>query len=470
MDRFRISSRYTAQPSSCPANPVAARSMPVFMRCLPGAAVLASFAIGSWMSCAAGLGSPLQDPDPAVSGSVAPAGADFQAAGLPGQAAGPDRVAAEAEFAAAREDLRKALREAARVRTELAYSGLESGESLRTQWIEAIHACNPARARFEDAAIALFATLESPDPDQLQLMLQITEQAFQSRQMARANRAARLLDRCFARGGAEYVTKADRDYLAVILGMSGLFLNDVGPAREFLKQNQALVRDMDDMERDIADQIDLLAAAVEDEASRPAPAEPRPLVRLATELGDIEIELFEDEAPRTVTNFIALIERGLYDETTFHAVFAGSRVQGGVFGTDGKPRFSGLLIADECQVPQARHHLYGTLSMALMNDTPNTASTQFMILLRPDCYLDRRQTAFGRVVRGMETAERIEPTLKLDEKSEEPKVVEIEGARPTRLLRAEILRKRDHEYRLPELPAALPGGTPGQLLEKRPGS
>ena len=100
-----------------------------------------------------------------------------------------------------------------------------------------------------------------------------------------------------------------------------------------------------------------------------------PYVLIKTTAGDIVVELFEDEAPNTVANFISLVEKGFYNGLTFHRVLPGFMAQGGDpngNGTGGP----GYCIPCECQKPNARKHFRGTLSMA--HAGKDTGGSQFI--------------------------------------------------------------------------------------------
>ena len=101
-----------------------------------------------------------------------------------------------------------------------------------------------------------------------------------------------------------------------------------------------------------------------------------PRVELKTSKGDVVIELFEDEAPNTVANFIQLVEKKYYDGLKFHRVIDGFMAQGGCpkgTGTAGP----GYSIACECQLKGARKHARGSLSMA--HAGRDTGGSQFFI-------------------------------------------------------------------------------------------
>ncbi len=122
------------------------------------------------------------------------------------------------------------------------------------------------------------------------------------------------------------------------------------------------------------------------------------LARISTEQGDILIDLFEDQVPNTVNNFVVLAGLGFYDNTTFHRVIADFMAQAGdPTGTGrGGP---GYRFADEF-VPTLTHDGPGVLSMA--NAGPNTNGSQFFITFVATPWLDGKHTIFGKVIEGEE--------------------------------------------------------------------
>ncbi|MFH1098436.1 MAG: peptidylprolyl isomerase [Candidatus Uhrbacteria bacterium] len=135
-----------------------------------------------------------------------------------------------------------------------------------------------------------------------------------------------------------------------------------------------------------------------------------PHVTLATSVGVIELELFALDAPKTVENFLALARKGFYDGTKFHRVIAGFMIQGGdpnsrnadwsTHGTGGP----GYAFADEIN-----DHKLVRGSLAMANAGPNTNGSQFFIVTAAATpWLDGKHTNFGRVVVGMDVADRIE--------------------------------------------------------------
>lgn len=119
-----------------------------------------------------------------------------------------------------------------------------------------------------------------------------------------------------------------------------------------------------------------------------------------TNMGKIEIELFADQTPKTVENFIGLANKGYYNGVIFHRVIADFMIQGGdPTGTGrGGESLWGSKFADEI-VPSLKHAEPGILSMA--NAGPNTNGSQFFITVVPTPWLDGKHTVFGKVINGM---------------------------------------------------------------------
>ncbi len=168
-----------------------------------------------------------------------------------------------------------------------------------------------------------------------------------------------------------------------------------------------------------------------------------PIVKFTTSKGDIELLMFENEAPNTVANFISLVEKKYYDGIKFHRVEPIFMVQGGC--PDSKKSVSragtggpGYNIPCECYEPHARRHFAGSLSMA--HAGKDTGGSQFFLTHLPTNHLNPEpgktqgvHTVFGRAIKGLDVIQSLEVG---DE-----------------ILSAVVLRKRNHEYVPKTLPA-----------------
>ena len=134
-----------------------------------------------------------------------------------------------------------------------------------------------------------------------------------------------------------------------------------------------------------------------------------PIVKIEMENGDvIRAELYPETAPKTVENFISLVNKGFYNGTIFHRVIKDFMIQGGdPLGTGtGGPGYSipGEFAANGFQ--NDLHHAPGVLSMARAQD-PDSAGSQFFIMHGDAPYLDGQYAAFGKVVEGMDVVDKI---------------------------------------------------------------
>ncbi len=118
--------------------------------------------------------------------------------------------------------------------------------------------------------------------------------------------------------------------------------------------------------------------------------------------GEVRLEFFPEDAPRTVDNFIALARRGFYDGLTFHRVVPGFVVQGGCPEGTGRGGPGHTVPAEF----NRRRHVRGTVAMA-RSQHPDSAGSQFYITYGPQPHLDGQYTVFGQVVSGMEHVDRI---------------------------------------------------------------
>lgn len=140
-----------------------------------------------------------------------------------------------------------------------------------------------------------------------------------------------------------------------------------------------------------------------------AGAEAKEVAVLSTKFGDIVIEFFDKEAPNHVKNFKKLASSGFYDGTTFHRVIPGFMIQGGDPNSKDNDRANdgmggpGYSINAEFN---AIHHDRGILSMA-RSQNPNSAGSQFFIVVKDSRFLDNQYTVFGKVIEGMPAADKI---------------------------------------------------------------
>ncbi|MBR0237405.1 MAG: peptidylprolyl isomerase [Thermoguttaceae bacterium] len=187
-----------------------------------------------------------------------------------------------------------------------------------------------------------------------------------------------------------------------------------------------------------------------------------PSVVLYTTKGEIEILLYEDQAPNTVANFIWLVEKGFYKNIDFDAVITEGIAHVG--GTEQYKRVDnltlqpivrgngtpGYVIPDEFKrfdfqtkkFPEdSRFFWRGTVAMDLLRDQPNTAGCKFFILFKPNINCVNKNTAFGRVIRGMDVV------CRLQRRNPSSVISLSQLPTPDKILDAKVKNKRNHEYK-----------------------
>jgi peptidyl-prolyl cis-trans isomerase B (cyclophilin B) len=125
---------------------------------------------------------------------------------------------------------------------------------------------------------------------------------------------------------------------------------------------------------------------------------------IETDKGNIEIELYPQNAPKTVNNFVFLAREGFYDGVSFHRVISNFMIQGGDptgTGMEGP----GYRFEDEIEGNPLKHET-GVISMA--NAGPNTNGSQFFITHAPQPHLDGGHTVFGKVIKGQDVVNAIQ--------------------------------------------------------------
>ena len=127
------------------------------------------------------------------------------------------------------------------------------------------------------------------------------------------------------------------------------------------------------------------------------------------DFGEITAELYPDKAPKTVENFLSLIESGFFSGLIFHRVISGFMIQGGgydeSFADKDAPSIKGEFASNGFAQNDLKH-TRGVLSMA-RTQVPDSASSQFFIMHRDAPYLDRQYAGFGMVTEGIEVVDKI---------------------------------------------------------------
>ena len=357
--------------------------------------------------------------------------------------------AARADFQESERELKKFVGELSALQTSYQKKGADR-QALQSAFETAKTAAQAASQRLEEAALTI-ARAGIPNRDEVD-DIDIAMPVYQSARKVCAamvvgalktddpEKALVLVDQL------ERVGAIDGDVL-MMGATASMILSRLDEADAYLAKLAAVGGSADKQS-----QISQLKDAIEDEKKKvkeemalraaEATADDLPRILIKTSAGDLVVELFENEAPNTVANFLSLVEKGFYAGTPFHRVIPEFMAQGG----DPTGRGSGgpgYVIPCETGEPHARKHFRGSLSMA--HAGKDTGGSQFFLTFRPTEHLDGKHTVFGRVIEGFDVLPKIQRTQAPDGRP-------IPGIKPDTILSAEVVRKRDHDYAPKTLP------------------
>ena len=318
------------------------------------------------------------------------------------------------------------------LREKYAVAGEAQREELVKQYNALRREGQKAAPLLEQAAVREYRAAPNEDVRLAEFLLVLVNDKISDQQFEAGDRLATTL----IEGGVDQLKSEDFDARNIfwMAGWAKYVLGDWRAAATYLEKAQAarllgsdkdllrayrLVRDETERKKFEADwqQEQSLRAAE-------AKADDLPRVVLKTTQGDIVLELFENEAPNTVANFISLVEKKFYDGLTFHRVELNAMAQGGDPRGDGKGG-PGYRIKCECYEKTHRNHFRGSISMAHVG-APDTGGSQFFLCFVPLVHLNERHTVFGRVIEGIENMSRLR--------------------RGDEIVVARVIRKRDHKY------------------------
>ncbi|MEY4568522.1 MAG: hypothetical protein RLY14_3492 [Planctomycetota bacterium] len=305
---------------------------------------------------------------------------------------------------------------------------------LRKEWIKEVEKGRPLVLNFQRSAIAAYRENPTANPKIGMLLAQILSQNFETDRYDDSWEVAKaLIDNKF---------EDPEGQIYSLIGMTAMAVNEFAEAKKFLEiaYRDGMLDQLGQRNLKILEDIEPKWEQEKAARERDAAADDLPRVSFETTRGTIVLELFENEAPQTVGNFINLVEKGFYDGLSFHRVVTHLVAQTGCPNGDGSGD-AGYTIKSEAKNPNARHHFRGALGMALAGDKPDSGGSQFYICLVPLTFLDGTFTIFGRVIEGMDVVSDL--TRIEDEKDDKEPAM----GPPDEVISAKVLRKRNHEYK-----------------------
>ncbi len=330
------------------------------------------------------------------------------------------------EFQAVFEDWKSLLKEMRDLRMRFLVADPKDTPAMTQQWTALVTKGNELLPRLRDAAIKAYVAAPEQDPQIARFLTELAGDALAGDRYEEVLLVAQPL--------IDHKTELKKIY--DLAGQAAFCLDQFTTAEQYLTEAQAAGAISDTGSQSLVDAKTYKALWEEEQALREAEAakDDLPRVRLQTTKGEIVVELFEDSAPDTVGNFVNLVDKGFYNGLNFHRVLANFMAQAGCPNGDGSGG-PGYEIYDEVGLPGARMHFRGTLSMA-KTDAPDSGGSQFFLTFRPTSHLNGRHTVFGRVLTGFEVLEKLQRR-----NPDDPAAAE-----PDKIIKAEVVRKRDHEY------------------------
>ncbi len=297
---------------------------------------------------------------------------------------------------------------------------------LKEEWNRMLGAAKDLLPELHTKATAAYVASPNTDPQLTRFLVKLAADDVQTDQYELAFEVSKAL----------IANNCDDKSVYDVAGVSAYALGEFDLADKYLQlatEAGTLSRIGQEFATDVKQQLELWNKEKEIRAAE-AKADDLPRVKFETSAGTIVIELFENEAPDTVGNFISLVEKKFYDGLSFHRVLANFMAQGGDPSGDGTGG-PGYEIFCECHQENYRRHFRGALSMA--HAGRDTGGSQFFITFRPTGNLNGRHTCFGRVIEGMDVLAKI---TRRDPQGEPPLPT------PDTIVKAEVVRKRDHAY------------------------
>ena len=299
--------------------------------------------------------------------------------------------------------------------------------SIREAWQQKLAEGEAMVPKLESASLAAYLAAPNTDRELSRFIINLAADQIRQDNYARAQE---LLDPLVANG-------CEERELDNLMGIAAYGTNDFETAEKHLNEAQK----SDSLSEQGENCLQGLPIAMEtwprelELREQEVQADDLPRVKLETTAGDLVLELFENEAPETVGNFISLVEKGFYDGLKFHRVLQGFMAQGGCPKGDGTGG-PGYKIYCECVNEDHRNHFAGSLSMA-KEVARHTGGSQFFINFVPTPQLNGQHTVFGRVIEGMELLPQI---VKQDPEARSPQ------PEATQIIKASVIRQRPHEY------------------------
>ncbi|MFT5301872.1 MAG: cyclophilin family peptidyl-prolyl cis-trans isomerase [Mariniblastus sp.] len=347
----------------------------------------------------------------------------------------PEVAKLEQEFDAAAVVLKEKIKSLRRLGLKFYEANSLEANDVREEWDAEAIATQRAHVAVQQAALAYFLAAPEPNIQATEIVYSFHAGLIDAGQIGACYRATKKLIKI--RPGDEKIT--------LTMGQVSILANDFDAAAAYVAGNQLKIAEFPIPSGPLYQFLDSLQKKYERELkfqAEDAKQGSLPRAIIETNKGQIVIELFENQAPQTVANFVSLAQAGFYDQVMFHHVIKNVIAHTGIMTARGAKQLR-YTIYDESHLPAARHHFRGSVSMHLNSPKKNQGTSEFRIMLVPGPPMDGTNTVFGRVISGMDVADRLQPTFEFTDEGEEF----IQGTFPDTIKSITLVGLRDHEYK-----------------------
>ena len=304
------------------------------------------------------------------------------------------------------------------------------GKTWREEAVEG----QQAYQKIKELSLEIYLKADKPTKEQFELAFQM---ALVSADDGRVGIAGRVLEKMLKQ-------RPDDERVWISAGRVAVFTNDHEVATRLLKAKPKLIEDLPREQLALYGNLEGFGERWEKEQAlrqAEADADDLPRVELTTSKGKVVIELFENEAPHTVGNFIHLVESGYYENAFFYPVFRHFRAQSGLGFRDSKSP-TDYEIVDESQADNAREIFRDSVSTLPRGEPVRTGG--FSIYTAPNPFVSDQETVFGRVISGMDVVDLLKVNARFEKGTGKVEQVNSkQGSMPDDfILSAQVLRKR----------------------------
>lgn len=313
------------------------------------------------------------------------------------------------------------------------------------QWRENAIEGQQAYQKVKELSMEIFLKTEKPTQEQFELVFKMALASAIEGRVGIANRVFKKMLKL----------RPDDERIWMNASRVAIFTNDFEIANRLLQEKPKLIEELPKQEIVLFSTLEKFGERWTKEAAirkAEAEADDLPRVELTTPKGKIVIELFENEAPHTVGNFIHLVEAGHYEDAFFYPVLRNFRAQSGLYFRNNQPKPTNYEIVDESNAENAREVCRG--SIATIDKGNTVGAGQFSIYTAPYPFADG-ETVFGRVISGMDAVDALKVNSRFNKKTGMSEQVKSkDGDMPDDFIEsAKVLRKRPNvDYQPKKLP------------------